>query len=332
MTREHADNDKRRGFSLRRTLRNGLIIAVTGLVLFEVVLRVIGLARPVLYMADAEAGYRLRPSQHVRVLGNDIIVNQWGLRDPRPLDGKPDGAFRVLVLGDSVTWGGVRVAQEELFTSRLEKSAPIPARFLHPGRPAPAEVQVLNAGVNGYSVAQMVALYRAHLQSLEPDLILVYVIPADFLRPPKVVLRGSSTAFPTRRPLLALEQVLTIAHISAYRALGWAWLKPRPPTEAAGPELDEQERVRRNVEALVALADLVHGGAELMVVVSPFPNDPKNAALPEIVGATLAAHGIPWVNLNEHIQPTDELFMDHIHLSKRGHSRVAETLASLLTK
>lgn len=168
----------------RRWALSGAVVVLLTLGLLEVALRILGLTRPVLYETDDATGFRLKPNQHIRYIGNTIDINSWGVRDPRPLTEKPANKTRILVLGDSVTWGGIRIPQEELFTSVLERHL--------------KGTEVINAGVNGYSVARMVALYRAHLRDLNPDAVLVYAIPADFVRPVRLELLGDSVAFPSR--------------------------------------------------------------------------------------------------------------------------------------
>src|SRR5690348_14050375 len=142
-----------------------LRIATITLVTLEIALRIIGMNNPVLYMSDKACGYRHKPVQSVRFLGNGIFINQLGLRDAREFETKPEGTKRILVLGDSVTWGGVTLRDSELFTWKLERSMP--------------QTEVVNAGVNGYSVEQMVSLYESHLTALKPDVIVAYCITGD---------------------------------------------------------------------------------------------------------------------------------------------------------
>lgn len=105
-------------------------------------------------------------------------TNNRGLRryGDTPED-KPPGTFRVLVLGDSQTDGYVDNA--ESFSTRLERELDAP------GRP----VEVLNAGVAGYSPAQEYLWYDVRGAELTPDLVLVTFYPGndalDLLDPAK---------------------------------------------------------------------------------------------------------------------------------------------------
>ncbi|NEO85380.1 MAG: hypothetical protein F6J87_14195, partial [Spirulina sp. SIO3F2] len=76
-------------------------------VLFECTLRWgLGFGRPVLYIADPEMGYRLRPNQRCRRLGRRIEINAYSLRGDAISLQCPADITRILLLGDSV--GGHR--------------------------------------------------------------------------------------------------------------------------------------------------------------------------------------------------------------------------------
>jgi len=74
--------------------------------------------------------------------------------------------YRILVLGDSVTFGP-GVAQDQIFTSRLQRI--LTERTQRP-------IRVINTGVGGYNTVQENAFFKSQGLSLAPDMvILVYV-------------------------------------------------------------------------------------------------------------------------------------------------------------
>jgi hypothetical protein len=300
-----------RGKRWRRAALTGLVIAAISLALLEIALRMLGLTGLVLYEEDPAAGFRLKPNQQVKCLGNTITINRWGVRDARPFDAKPPGVRRILVLGDSVTWGGIRERQENLFTHVLEEQL--------------EDTEVVNAGVNGYSTAQMAALYETHLSELSPDLVLLYAIPGDFTRSPHKQLKRNSLAFPMREPRLAIPTAVTVARLALHQRLGWKWLRMAP---AAAPleELMPQECFERNVAAVGALAESLGGAERLLVVLSPTldGDDPDDTAV------ALQGLGIRCIVLSEHAVPAADWFVDSAHLSTKGHGEVGRFLASLL--
>ena len=84
------------------------------LLLLEGALRIVGLQDPVVYRSDPVYGYEPRPSQSANRLGIPIYIKDIGLRDNRPLSALLKSKTRVLVIGNSVTYGGSRVRQKDL--------------------------------------------------------------------------------------------------------------------------------------------------------------------------------------------------------------------------
>lgn len=299
----------------RYVLQLAIILAVA-VVLLELMLRAIGLTSLALYMDDPESGYRLKPNQDARYLNNRIRINGWGVRDPRDFQVKKPDILRVLVLGDSVTWGGLREPQGNLFTSLLEFKLP--------------RSEVINGGVNGYSIAQMTALYRARLSELAPDVVVVVAIPRDFTRPPKSRLAFESVSFPRKQPRLAISAALEICRYTAHTRWGWDWAHLPPVAEPVGPALEKEECIQQNLEALIDLARRLQEPMRLLLVIAPYLAGPFNEELPTGVFEALHLHRIRTVNLNARIRVEPELFVDGVHLSSYGHAKVADELALLL--
>jgi lysophospholipase L1-like esterase len=114
--------------------------------------------RPWLYGLRAGADLRLREPRDVR-----YRINADGFRDRIRSRPKPDGAFRILALGDSVTFG-YGVEQEETYPMQLE------AAFA--GRAA-GRIEVLNLGVGGYNPYTEAMLFADLGPAYQPDLVLV---------------------------------------------------------------------------------------------------------------------------------------------------------------
>ncbi|MFO7974537.1 MAG: SGNH/GDSL hydrolase family protein [Candidatus Hydrogenedentota bacterium] len=286
-------------------------------VMLEIVLRVFGVTDPVLYERDPCLGYRLKPAQQVSYIGNDIIINDWGLRDPRAFEGPPPaGTQRILVLGDSVTWGGIRLPQEALFTTRLEHNLGVLGH----------DAEVLNAGVNGYSVAQMATLYETHLADLSPDLVLVYAIPRDFLRPPTVKLARNSVAFPLQRPSLALPVALDLARINLHKRLDWDWLDMGPIANAAPSQYDETTALGENIAAYQRLAKVT--GGRSMLLLAPTRSGKGDTTVEE----ALQEAGIPYHRIGDQMTMHlwEQRFADDVHLTARGHEAVSEAIVETL--
>jgi lysophospholipase L1-like esterase len=91
-------------------------------------------------------------------------INSLGLRGAEPAIPKPAGMFRILAIGDSLTFGwGVNDA--ETFCALVEAG-------LNRGQPA-QRVDVVNGGVSGYTTRQERTLLSIFGPKLQPDLVLV---------------------------------------------------------------------------------------------------------------------------------------------------------------
>ncbi len=105
-------------------------------------------------------------------VGVPVRINSMGLRDRELTVPKPERTFRVLALGDSVTFGfGVRV--EETYVKRLESR-------LNRDRARPARrAEVVNAGIEGVGLDYYFHFLRTRGVELEPDLVLVGIVLND---------------------------------------------------------------------------------------------------------------------------------------------------------
>ncbi len=113
-------------------------------------------------------GVRLNPGVRATIRNhslshNDVVIetNSLGLRHPE-LGPKSDDEFRVLVLGDSITFGDY-VSFEETYPALLERS--LEGRKLR--------VTVINAGLPGASASDEFYHYLEIAAAVDPDLVLL---------------------------------------------------------------------------------------------------------------------------------------------------------------
>ena len=113
---------------------------------------------------DERFGWSLQPNasatSHRSGFPIEYRINSKGLRDDETPYEKPPGVFRIVLLGDSNTFGhGVPI--EKHFSTLLEG-------YLN-------NVEVINLGVSGYGVDQELLYLRHEGFKYNPDLVLVYV-------------------------------------------------------------------------------------------------------------------------------------------------------------
>ena len=127
-----------------------------------------------LYVGDPALHHRMAanwsgffPEEIVQEVGRSevpIRTNSLGLRSPEITLAKPPDTFRILVLGDSVTFGW-SLRGEDTYASQL-------ASLLATLRPN-QRVEVINAGVSGYGTWQELRWLQETGLALEPDVIIV---------------------------------------------------------------------------------------------------------------------------------------------------------------
>lgn len=99
-------------------------------------------------------------------------VGPQGLRNDPVAIPKPAGVFRILVLGDSIPYG-IGVARDAAFPQLLQ-------RRLREQRP---DIEVVNAGVPGYSPYNELHWYEHRGRPMQPDVVLVVLCLNDVVNP-----------------------------------------------------------------------------------------------------------------------------------------------------
>ncbi len=144
-----------------------------GLVL-EGGLRLLGKGPPkTLNKFDPTLGWAKKPNFSMTRKAKEFKVryelNEQGLRDDSMTDtAKPNGQFRVIMLGDSFTQGW-SVDRSELFVDQLERWWKAENR----------NVEVINAGTEGYSTDQSIRWLADRGVEYEPDLVILFPYDND---------------------------------------------------------------------------------------------------------------------------------------------------------
>ena len=160
-----------------KNLLFNIIALCIGLIIFgilgEIITRIIyskGIPEvlPAMFMNEKVTGYRLKPNFTGAHTHRDFRViysmDSLGYRDyDHPLH-KPAGTFRILVLGDSFTFG-VGVPMEDTYPKVLEK--------MLNAHKSSIRYEVINTGVPGYNTDQEYYYFVKEGISLEPDLVIV---------------------------------------------------------------------------------------------------------------------------------------------------------------
>jgi lysophospholipase L1-like esterase len=152
------------------------------------------LKRPV---ANPQLSFAHAANRSAFLMGVPVSINSDGLRDREYTVAKPPGVYRIMMLGDSTTFGwGVR--HEDTAAKFLERKL---NGHLPPGY---NKVEVINTGVGNYDTVQEVTYYETIGYKYQPDLVvLVFFIndpePVPVERKGILIDRSYLIAFATNR-------------------------------------------------------------------------------------------------------------------------------------
>lgn len=119
--------------------------------------------------------YALKPLQNTHFLGRSIHTNTFGMRDKREFLPADPSRYRILLIGDSTTFG-FGVGDDETIGHHLEQ-------LLNSSRAKPDSdrlFEVINAGVDGYDVVDESFVLSSLVSLYRPDFVIWYIGPNDW--------------------------------------------------------------------------------------------------------------------------------------------------------
>lgn len=321
-------------FSTRRSLLLASIIIAAILTAAELVLRVVGVRSPVrpsivlrsvdtdielpFMRADREALWSPRPRYRGEFMGGTVSINGLGMRGPAVEAPRP-GWRR---FGDSITFG-YGVGDEQTYAHYL-------GRELAGGR-----VEVLNAGVTGYTSSQVLARLRRLLPKLKPDVVLVCIGWNDgTLRPV-----DDEEHAQRLRSVMPIDGFLD--HLYLYRGMKSLYVRQwssRPQPDAKTPRVSV-ERYRENLGRMVVLCR--EAGARIAFIDLPRRRRPGEGRVSSAYAGTLVAAAremevplltIDDLSLNTSLDDNARYFIDSLHLSPEGNAYLAKRLLGQLVE
>jgi lysophospholipase L1-like esterase len=326
---------------LKQWLQNLALMAGTFALCFvvlEVSLRIAGYGNLEIYQPDPLLYWKLKPNQdcYTKVGRKPVHVNSQGTRGPEFMVGKAPNTIRILSLGDSKTFGW-GLTEAESYSGLTE-------RMLQQHVGSGKKVEVINAGVNAWSYAQMHAYLREIGLKYQPDVVILadanlWTQFSDQNSPEFV------KAF-MRRVWLKnfLRRFATYHYIVEYK-LQKVYESQRSRFIPMDPKQDtffkEQQAkdpdafFRRHIESICSLALSNH--AKPLLLHMPTAGQLREPASNNVIKAkTLVSQklGVPLVDMTADMKPkSKELFLegDEAHLNVPGNQLVAQRVFTSLT-
>lgn len=272
-----------------------------------------GLGKVILYESHPIFGYRPVPNQTVsRDNGKtNIKINNLGLRANQDWSDFPShDKKRVLFLGDSVTYGGSYIDNEQLFSHLAFKNNP--------------KIEAANAGVNAWGILNIHELIK-NMHFMPADIYITVVPEGDFYRG---LTRIGGQPFWTRQPKIALEEGFQhLVYILSLKKNSELNIRKLPDDE-------QQKTVDLAVQALKDYdADLKQNHHQHYIFISPTLSQvAQNASNDVLIENALKQSGLTYTYIRNKIPSSlttaqkQSLFHDVIHLSQMGHQVWADII------
>lgn len=116
--------------------------------------------------------YRLKPNAHARWAKTNIVTNSEGIREEKEYNPATEGVFRILTIGDSITFG-MGVDQGHTYPKQLEA-------LLNTGNKNELNYEVINAGISGFNAGDEACFLTYLNEKYSPNLIIWLIIPNDY--------------------------------------------------------------------------------------------------------------------------------------------------------
>lgn len=303
----------------------------------EVALRIAGYGNVEIYQADPLLYWRLKPNQncYTKIDRKPVHVNSLGTRGAEFQPSKPAGTLRILSLGDSKTFGW-GLTEAESYSGLVEK-----ALLKHLGNAK--GVEVINAGVNAWSYAQMHTYFREHGIHYQPDVVVL----ADANLWTQFSDRSSPEFVQSFMRRVQVKNLLrrfaTYHYVVEYR-LKDVYERTRtrfiPMDPAQDTFFKEQQQkdpdafFREHIEAICRLA--LTNGIKPVLLHMPSTDQLKVAEPSNVLRAKTRVSrelNVPLVDTTPDLKPgCEEFFLegDRAHLNVRGNHLVAQRLVPVL--
>lgn len=277
------------------------------------------------------------PEGERREQGVTVHVNSHGMRAKEFVTPKPRNLHRVLAIGDSSVYG-FGVEDDQVFTQVLEKHFD-------------GKVEVLNAGVGGYSTVQSLRFLYKKLDIIQPDLLIIGNLWSDN-NFDSFVDKELLEAYAGKREPLTRGVYRYMSYSRLFRSIDYL-VRPAQRPETANKltwmpghgKPDGRRRVELNDYAsnLDRMSKMMvsRGGEVLFLTLAnrqdveggggPFAAwDPYRQAMRD----TAARYGSDVLEVAPLFKASglsgDALFWDQMHPTAEGHKRIGDALAKML--
>jgi lysophospholipase L1-like esterase len=277
----------------------------------------------------------------------DTRINSAGMRDHEHALAKPAGVYRIAIVGDSIAYG-LTVDQRVAFPQQLE-------RMLNDRSPDGPRFEVLNLGVSGYNIDQIVERSRSLGLAHSPDLI-IYAYSLNDPQTFSLELQGltamSREAETKLRPRQTLLKWLSKSRVFLllWRSFQQPWTRPVRPARQSPDYLavvsgrhveyfeflhagEPWQRLQSGLAEMAELGGDPDGGPRVLLAVLPIHLGTQGpyplSGLHRRILAEAERHALETFDLAPFLMggrgtTQGAFFNDPFHPSAEGHRRLAQ--------
>jgi len=271
-----------------------------------------GLGNPVIYESSRIYGYTIKPNQNIYRLGNRIIINNLGMRSSK--NWYEENKNKIIFLGDSVTYGGSIVSNNDLFSEKVCNQLNKKNNNYICG----------NLGVNGYNLYSLIRNIK--YQNFEKETLLVITIIANNF--PRIFHNVISQPFWTneiKNFLPALTEVFFIINDKYRNQIKY--------------NLGEENKLKKiDIKYYNDLVDelknvLSEKEYKYLILYSPSKEEITKKENNEIYKEILKINFKNFYDLTEiNFEKKEEIYHDNVHLNKLGHDIYSKYIYSIISE
>ena len=277
--------------------------------LTEIYLRYLGLGDPVRYDSNYIYGYAPKENQKKeRLRGSIVTINELGLRTPfswNNLEKK-----KIIFMGDSITYGGSYIDDKDIFSNLVCEEI---KKYI-----------CGNAGVNAYSVQNMVLRSKYDKRIHNGQIYIFLFAPGDFYRE----YADSNTAhFYLNRKEFFLPAITEALSFIATKYDLNNFISKKDDTKI---NRNQRDLIDFSILMLVEEISRLEKNGKQVINFYTIERDDKNSKkeLNSYILSKLKEINIKNFFTLENVLIDDELFYDGVHYSQSGHKKVSKEISS----
>ena len=288
-----------------------IILIIISATITEIYLKYLGLGDPIRYDSNYIYGYAPKENQiKQRLKGAKISINELGLRTSKSW--KNNNKKKIIFFGDSITYGGSYIDDSETFSNIVCEKL--------------KKYMCGNAGVNAYSIINMVMRSKYDKRINNADIYIFTVAPGDFYRE----YAGSNTAhfYLNNNNFFLPATTEAISYIATKYDIN-NFISKKDDTKIYN---NKKELIDHSIELLNdELNRLKNLNKEVKIIYTVEKKDKKSEKKINkyILNELLKLNLNNFYSLEKTLN-NDKYFYDNIHYNREGHKVVAEKIISIL--